>query len=113
MQIRNLATHPNRYITIAELASYWSVSRQQIYKLVESGALGTIRLGTRLYRIPTQLAVEFERQARVHASTANNGNSARGRTKQSDTASLAEPAAIRQEDLPTKFGLRRVNGTNG
>ena len=110
MQIRNLATHPARYITVAELAAYWAVSRQQIYKRIESGALGTIRLGKRLYRIPTQLAIEFERQARVQASA---GKSARGLTEDgNDPATHKKTRASRREQFPLKIGLRRVNGTN-
>ena len=51
MPIRDLATHSAPYVTIAELAEYWAVSRQQIYKRIESGALEAIRLGARLYRV--------------------------------------------------------------
>ena len=44
MAIRDLATHQAQYVTIAELAEYWAVSRQQIYKRIESGGLEAIRL---------------------------------------------------------------------
>ena len=60
MPIRDLAGHPARYVTIAELAEYWAVSRQQIYKRIESGALEAIRLGSRLYRVRTSVALEYE-----------------------------------------------------
>ena len=65
MRIRDLATHPAQYITVAELAEYWAVSRQQIYKRIESGALNNMRFGARCYRIPTQSAVALERSAQV------------------------------------------------
>jgi len=65
MAIRDLSTHPAHYLTVAELAGYWAVSRQQIYKRIESGALGAIRLGSRIYRIPAHMALEYERRASV------------------------------------------------
>jgi excisionase family DNA binding protein len=65
MPIRDLASHPARYVTIAELAEYWAVSRQQIYKRIESGTLQAIRLGSRLYRVRTETAIEYERRAIV------------------------------------------------
>jgi excisionase family DNA binding protein len=65
MRIRDLATHPMRYVTIAELAEYWAVSPQQIYKRIDSGALEAIQLGSRLYRVRTTAALEYERCVRV------------------------------------------------
>jgi excisionase family DNA binding protein len=65
MPIRDLADHPARYVTIAELAEYWAVSRQQIYKRIESGAIEAIQLGSRLYRVRTVAALEYERRASV------------------------------------------------
>ena len=53
MAIRDLASHQARYVTIAELAEYWGVSRQQIYKRIDSGALEAIQLGSRLVRVRT------------------------------------------------------------
>jgi excisionase family DNA binding protein len=63
LPIQDLATHPAYYVTVAELADYWAVSRRQIHKRIESGHLNAIRLGVRLYRIRTQAALDFERQA--------------------------------------------------
>ena len=71
MPIRDLAAHPARYVTIAELAEYWAVSRQQIYKRIESGALEAIQLGSRLYRVRTAAALEYEQRAMV-GQKANN-----------------------------------------
>ena len=65
MAIRDLSTHAARYVTIAELAEYWAVSRQQIYKRIESGALEAIQLGSRLYRVRTEAALEYEHRAKV------------------------------------------------
>jgi excisionase family DNA binding protein len=65
MPILDLATHDSHYLTIAELADYWAVSRHQIYKHIESGALRAVRLGTRLYRVPRQAALDFERRVSI------------------------------------------------
>ena len=65
MAIRDLATHSAGFVTIAELAEYWAVSRQQIYKSIESAELEAIRLGSRLYRVRTSAAADFERRAMV------------------------------------------------
>jgi excisionase family DNA binding protein len=60
-----LARHPDRYVTVAQLAEYWQVSRRQIYKQIDAGLLEAIRLGPRLYRIRTQAALEFEERAHI------------------------------------------------
>jgi excisionase family DNA binding protein len=65
--IINLATHPEAYVTVRELAEYWQVSRRVIYKQIEAGTLESIRLGPRLLRIRTSVAIEFERTARMRA----------------------------------------------
>ncbi len=65
MRIRDLATHDSHYVTVAELADYWGVSRHQIYKQIESGALRAVRLGVRLYRVPTKAALDFEGRASI------------------------------------------------
>jgi excisionase family DNA binding protein len=86
MPIRELATHSARYVTVAELAEYWSVSRQQIYKRIESGALEAIQLGPRLYRVRTAAAVTYERHAMVAQSV---------------------------DKLPRKIGVQRMFGKSG
>jgi excisionase family DNA binding protein len=65
MTIIDLATHPEAYVTVRELAEYWQVSRRVIYKQIEAGTLESIRLGPRLLRIRTEVAREFERVARM------------------------------------------------
>ena len=86
MPIRDLAAHPARFVTIAELAEYWAVSRQQIYKRIESGALEAIQLGSRLYRVRTAAALEYEQRAMVGQKT---------------------------DKLPRTIGLQRVSRKSG
>ena len=96
MAIRDLVSHQARYVTIAELAEYWGVSRQQIYKRIDSGALEAIQLGSRLVRVRTTAALEYERRARV--------DPARDRDQ-------ARPLPI--EELPKAFGPKRVFKRSG
>jgi excisionase family DNA binding protein len=63
MRVQDLKTHPEPYITVAELATYWLVGRKYIYKLIETGRLRAIRLGPRLLRIRTTEAIQFERRS--------------------------------------------------
>jgi excisionase family DNA binding protein len=93
MHIHNLAGHASHYVTVAELAEYWAVSRQQIYKRIESGALEAIRLGSRLYRVRTRAALEYEERVSVNSA-------ARPPTTIS--------AASWSEKLPHKIGPQRV-----
>lgn len=62
----NLEGHGERYVTVAQLATYWQVSRRQVYKQIEAGTLEAIRLGPRLYRVSTAKALEFEERAQMH-----------------------------------------------
>jgi excisionase family DNA binding protein len=66
MPIRDLTTHPVPYVSVGELATYWIVSRKQIYKQIDAGTLQAIRLGPRLFRIRTDDARKFEEQARMY-----------------------------------------------
>ena len=104
MPIRNLSTHPAHFLTVAELAEYWAVSRQQIYKRIESKALGAIRLGSRLYRVPTGEALDYERRASVASLPTSNG---------STRAAPEAKAASMDLKLPTRIGLRRVRKAFG
>lgn len=63
--IEDLSGHPSAYVTIAQLAKYWVVSRRKIQKEIECGALNAIRLGPRLLRVSTVEALKFERAARM------------------------------------------------
>jgi excisionase family DNA binding protein len=95
LAIRDLATHDSHYVTVAELAQYWAVSRRQIYKRIESGALDAIRLGSRLYRVRTRAALEYERRVSV--------------TSTEPTAMRPTPKMLSAK-LPARTGLRRVIG---
>ena len=63
--LKDLQSHAEPYVTVAELAEYWLVGRKQIYKQIDAGTLRAIRLGPRLLRIKTADAREFERQANM------------------------------------------------
>ena len=65
MRLKDLQTHTEPYVTVAELAEYWLVGRKQIYKQIDAGTLPAIRLGPRLLRIKTADAREFERLANM------------------------------------------------
>ena len=97
MPIRDLAAHTARYVTVQELADYWAVSRQQIYKRIESGALESIRLGTRLYRVRTSAALEYERRASIN-----------GASRETFSGPTTIPAS-QTVTLPSKIGLQRVS----
>ena len=68
--LEDLETHTEAYVTIGELARYWHVSRQQIYKQIEAGTLPAIRLGPRLLRVATAEALKFERHAHMRVPNA-------------------------------------------
>jgi excisionase family DNA binding protein len=61
MTISNLNSHPATYVTVAELAKYWEVTREQVYKHIRSGRLPALRLGPRCFRVRTSTAAAFER----------------------------------------------------
>ena len=97
MAIRDLAAHSANFVTVAELADYWAVSRQQVYKRIESGALEAIRLGARLYRVRTRAALEFERRASV--------------TNLNNIDDLVPSSPPSDDRLPAKVGFRRIART--
>jgi excisionase family DNA binding protein len=66
VRIQNLKTHPEPYVTVAELAEYWLVGRKQVYKQIGAGTLPAVRIGPRLVRIRTADAIKFERRADMH-----------------------------------------------
>jgi excisionase family DNA binding protein len=102
MPIRDLGAHPSSFVTVAELAAYWSVSRQQIYKRIGSGALEAIRLGSRLYRVRTRAAVEFERGACIRSARADTSP----KPSQVPTSSTAVPW---EEPRRVMASLRRLS----
>jgi excisionase family DNA binding protein len=62
--LTDLATHPEAFVTVAQLADYWQISRKQVLKLIESGSLDAIQLGAKTYRIRASAALAFERRGR-------------------------------------------------
>lgn len=62
--LTDLATHPEAFVTVAQLADYWQIGRKQVLKLIESGALEAIRLGAKTYRIRASAALAFEQMGR-------------------------------------------------
>jgi excisionase family DNA binding protein len=72
MRLQDLQSHPEPYVTVAELAEYWLVGRKQIYKQIDAGTLPAIRLGPRLLRIRTADALEFERCANMRPSSSGS-----------------------------------------
>ena len=95
MPIRDLATHQPKYVTVPELAEYWAVSRQQIYKRIEVGDLEAIRLSARLYRVRTAAALQFEQRVNIFSA---------------GPAAVARPApsADKASRLPTSIGVQRL-----
>lgn len=85
MHINDLATHDAPFVTIADLASYWDVSRKQIYRLIRSGRLPAVRFGPRILRVPRAEALELEESLRVGA---------RGRSETPAAQDPAKPKAI-------------------
>ena len=75
MPITNLNTHAASYVSVAELATYWDVTRQLVYKHIQSGSLPAIRLGPRCFRVRTTDAVDFERSL---SSRSGNGGGRNG-----------------------------------
>jgi len=104
MHIRDLAAHAARYVTVGELAEYWAVSRQQIYKRIESGALESIRLGSRLYRVRTCAALEYERRVTVTNGTNKAGSDRAGANSLLKASRL--PQEIGLQRVPKKFGTK-------
>ena len=76
-KIASLTRYKDRYVTVAQLAEYWQVSRKQIYKQIDAGLLKAIRLGPRLYRIQTADALEFEERAQMRPASSRTTNSRR------------------------------------
>jgi excisionase family DNA binding protein len=72
MAVKDLQSHLEPYVTVAELAEYWLVGRKQIYKQIDAGTLPAIRLGPRLLRIRTCDARAFERSANMRPAHEEN-----------------------------------------
>ena len=68
MALKDLQSHSEPYVTVAELADYWLIGRNQLYNQLDAGTLPAIRLGPRLLRIRTSDARAFERSANMRVS---------------------------------------------
>jgi excisionase family DNA binding protein len=58
MCIGDLASHPARYVTVQELATYLETTRRQVYNWIDKGALPAVKHG-KLVRILTSEARRF------------------------------------------------------
>lgn len=85
MVITDLNNHTTSYVTVAELAEYWDVTRQLVYKHIQSGQLPAIQLGPRCFRVHTRDAVAFERLVSSKWRKTDNGNG---------VAKLARPSIV-------------------
>ena len=65
MPIEDLNSHPFAYVKVRDLAAYWAVSPNQVYRQIRSGALEALRFGPRVYRVSTESARRFERSSAV------------------------------------------------
>jgi len=45
-EIVDLSTHPERFVTVADLAAYWCVSADTVYRDIAKGALRVYRVGS-------------------------------------------------------------------
>lgn len=54
-------------LTVSEAASFLSVSRRQVYLLIERGELPTVRVGTRIRLIPEEMRAYLERDREERA----------------------------------------------
>ncbi len=63
--IKDLSTHPEKFVTVAELAEYWRVSDRAVRYWIAKGALKADRLskspGIRTLRVLTRDAIAFGR----------------------------------------------------
>ena len=99
-RLQDLASHLATYVTVNELAKYWTISRKQIYKQIDEGHLPAIRLGPRLLRIRTSDALQFERQS----SSTLTGNDRPHPVAQNRAATNREVAA-RTPATATKINI--------
>ena len=77
MLITNLNTHNASYVSVAELAEYWEVTRQLVYKHIQAGSLPAMRLGPRCFRVRTADALEFERAVSSRRIRWNSGGASK------------------------------------
>jgi excisionase family DNA binding protein len=54
-------------MTVADVAAFLSVSRRQVYLLVEHQELPTVRVGTRIRFVPEEISAYLERHRQGRA----------------------------------------------
>lgn len=57
--IKDLATHPDRFVKPMDLAQYWNVHEDTVYRAIDKGALPATRIG-RAVRVQREDALRFE-----------------------------------------------------
>ena len=90
MGISNLKTHSASYVTVPELAEYWEVTRQLVYKHIQTGLLPAMRLGPRCFRVRTTDAIDFERLLSSKSSSIPGSNSDRTSSIQFDSPATGD-----------------------
>lgn len=60
-RITDLKTHPESHVRPMELAQYWGVHEDTVYRAIDKGALPAKRIG-RTLRVSREDALEFERE---------------------------------------------------
>lgn len=58
--IRDLRTHPEPHVSVADLAVYWGVTERTVYSWITKGALPATRVG-RTLRVKASDAIAFGR----------------------------------------------------
>lgn len=62
VKIDDLDTHPEKKLNVGDLAEYWGVCDETVYRLARNGALPYARIGRRV-KIDAAGARRFEREA--------------------------------------------------
>ncbi len=69
-------TQPQRFLTVGALTRRWNLSQASVYRMVDGGAIASIRLGASggSVRIPIDAVEQFERKqlGRVPAAIADD-----------------------------------------
>ena len=68
MPVKDLQSHSEPYVTVAELAEYWLVGRKQIYKQIEAGTLPGHPAWSTPAENPHVDARAFERSANMRSA---------------------------------------------
>jgi len=61
MRITNPSTHPDAYVTPLDVAVYFGIDRETVYKLIRRGVLLAVSLGKRRQLIPIDVVCQIAR----------------------------------------------------